>query len=77
MTANEAIFALLAKRSPGKTICPSEAARLIDPVEWRGQMETVRSAAARLADKGRLVVTQRGRAVDPRSAKGPVRLRLP
>lgn len=77
MTANEAIFTLLANRGPGKTICPSEAARLLDPADWRGRMDEVRGAVAALANSGELAVTQRGEIVDPRAAKGPIRLRLP
>ena len=40
-------------------------------------MEDVRQLAATLCDAGELVVTQRGKVVDPLSAKGPIRLRLP
>lgn len=77
MTPREAILSLLAKRSPGKTICPSEAARLIDTESWRDRMPVVRAVAAELADAGEIVVTQRGEPVDVRKARGPIRLRLP
>jgi hypothetical protein len=40
-------------------------------------MPDVREAAARLAEDGRIEVTQRGSVVDARAARGPVRLRLP
>ena len=63
--AREAILALLAERDPGKTICPSEAARtLAGDGDFRPYMEPVREAAGRLADEGKVEVTQKGRRVD-------------
>ena len=50
----EAILALLARRRPGTTICPSEAARALagdDDAAWRPLMPAVREAAAALADE--------------------------
>ena len=70
-----AILALLARRRTGATICPSEAARAVDPAGWREHMDEARSAAARLAARGAIEVTQGGRPVDPRRARGPIRLR--
>ena len=74
-----AIFKLLVSRAPSATICPSDAARAVYPQadHWRAAMPTVRAVAAQLVDKGKLEVTQAGRVVDIRTAKGPVRLRLP
>ena len=72
MDAETAIWALLAKRAPGATICPSEAARLLSPEGWRARMDEVRGVGARLAAEGRLAVLQGGRAVDP-AAAGPIR----
>lgn len=72
-----AVFDLLTQRGPGKTICPSEAARRVRPDDWRPLMVATRRVAARLTAEGRLEVTQRGEAVDPDIAKGPIRLRLP
>ncbi len=40
-------------------------------------MDDVRRVAFVLADDGHLQVTQRGRVVDGRTARGPVRLRRP
>ncbi len=79
MTADEidrTIEGLLAQRDAGRTICPSEAARALAE-DWRPLMEPVRERAYALADAGRLEVTQGGRVVDGRAAKGPIRLRLP
>jgi len=69
------IIDLLAARAPGATICPSEAARRADPEHWRDRMEAARRAARRLVARGEIEITQKGRAVDPSRAKGPIRLR--
>lgn len=71
-----AILELLEQRDPGKTICPSDAARVLAGERFRPLMAPVRDAAAQLADEGRIEVTQRGAVVDPRGARGPIRLRL-
>ncbi len=73
----QAIFDLLATRDPGKSICPSEAARAVDPQGWRLLMGQARATAVGLARRGRLVITRHGRPVDPESFKGVYRLRLP
>jgi len=70
-----AIDGLLARRAPGRTICPSEAARAVDPDGWRARMDAVREVAFAMADRGELEVTQRGAVVDGRAARGPIRLR--
>jgi len=73
----EIILQLLRQRGPGKTICPSEVARVADPGNWSPLMPVVRETAARLVAENHLVVTQRGQSVDPRTARGPIRLGLP
>ena len=70
------ILALLERRDPGKTICPSDAARALAGERFRPLMAPVREVAAQLADEGRIEITQGGRPVDPRDARGPIRLRL-
>jgi hypothetical protein len=71
------ILDLLEQRSGDATICPSEAARrLAGEDDWRAEMESVRMAARRLQRAGRIDITQKGRPVDPDTAKGPIRLRL-
>ncbi len=64
-----AILELLAHRGPGKTICPSDAARLLNPNGWEELMEPTRAAARRLVAEGRIVITQRGKVVDPITPK--------
>ncbi|MEM9081516.1 MAG: DUF3253 domain-containing protein, partial [Verrucomicrobiota bacterium] len=67
---------LLAERGRGKTICPSEAARMIwEGEEWRGRMEEVRMAARRMVNRGEVEILQKGRIVDASRAKGAIRLR--
>ena len=70
-----AITELLARRGAGKTICPSEAARLLYPEGWEQHMGSAREAARRLVARGEIVVTQRGKVIDPTGAKGAIRLR--
>ncbi len=70
-----AILDLLEQRSAEATICPSEAAKAVDPDEWRDLMEPARRAARRLVAADDVVVTQGGTVVDPSTAKGPIRIR--
>ena len=72
---DRALMKLLEKRHP-RTACPSEVARLLDEHRWADHMQAVRDAAARLKKRGRIDVLQRGKAVDPKTARGPIRLRL-
>ncbi|TCK22620.1 DUF2256 and DUF3253 domain-containing protein [Pseudonocardia endophytica] len=70
-----AITDLLDARKAGATICPSDAARRVDPDGWRDLMEPARRAARRLVDAGTVEITQKGKVVDPSTAKGPIRIR--
>jgi hypothetical protein len=84
-----AILSLLAERSADgdktKTICPSEAAKLVSGNargkdkatrrDWEGLMEPARAAARRLAAAGKIVITQHEVVINPATAKGPIRLR--
>jgi Protein of unknown function (DUF3253) len=70
------ILEILSRRGPGKTICPSDAARLLNPNGWEELMEKTRAAARRLVAEGRIVITQRGKVVDPAHAKGAIRLKI-
>jgi hypothetical protein len=59
------------------SLCPSEIARAHFPNNWREHMEDIRRAARRLVAKDLLQITQNNQVVDPSTAKGPIRLRLP
>ncbi len=69
------ILELLGRRGPGKTICPSDAARALAGNDFRPLMDTARAAAAELVADGEIEVTQRGEVVDIAQARGPIRLR--
>ena len=74
----DVILDLLAQRARTATICPSDAARVVggDAEEaWRALMEPARRAARRLVDRGEGEITQRGKVVDPSTARGPIRIR--
>jgi hypothetical protein len=75
-----AILELLAERGRGKSICPSEVAKMVGGTDsrsdWEGLMEPAREAARRLVKAGRIVVTQKDKVVDAATARGPIRLRL-
>lgn len=74
----QAILELLERRSPSRTICPSDAARAVYEGEddgWRELMEPVRRAARRLVEAGEVEITQAGRPVEPTTARGPIRIR--
>jgi hypothetical protein len=74
----DTIERLLRARAPGTSICPSEAARAFEPRAWRDHLDEVRAIARHLARQGHVVVTQRGRRLEPDQPwRGPVRLRLP
>ena len=47
---------LAARRAPG-TICPSGAAREVDPENWRELMDLTREVARQLARAGDVIVT--------------------
>jgi hypothetical protein len=71
----DAILTLLNERGPLKTICPSE----VLPPELKQDkmmMEHVRRSARLLAADNKIEITQSGKAVDPTTFKGPIRLKL-
>ena len=69
-----AILSLLDTRGTSSA-CPSEVARQVGGTQWRALMEPVRAAAARLQDRAQIDVYQRGRPIQIRTARGPIRLR--
>ncbi len=74
--AQDGILELLAKRSATASICPSEVARALSPVQWRPLLPLVREAARKLARAGAIEIRQRGRVISPDSDfVGPIRLR--
>ena len=47
-----AILELLRQRGPGKSICPSDAARAVAGEQFRPLMDQARAVAAELTDEG-------------------------
>jgi hypothetical protein len=76
-----AITTLLRERQPGKSICPSEAARAIagpDEKLWRLLMKPVRQVAVEMAKAGQIRILRKGKAVaEPDGFRGVYRLALP
>lgn len=70
----QAILHLLAKRGPGKTICPSEAARLLagNGADWRAHMDDVHKAAQQLNDAGKVRLSWKGQS--RLTGQGPYRI---
>jgi hypothetical protein len=72
-----AIFDLLAKVAPGKSVSPEEVARAADPEGWRRTLGHVRAVARGLARQKKLVILRHNKPADPDDFKGVYRLRLP
>ncbi|BBF93016.1 DUF3253 domain-containing protein [Blastochloris tepida] len=76
-TVANVILDLAAARGGG-TLCPTEAARAASgTADWHHLMPLVRRVAVRLALEGRIVITRKGKPVDPTDFKGVYRLGLP
>ncbi|MAW85721.1 MAG: hypothetical protein CMJ42_04230 [Phyllobacteriaceae bacterium] len=76
----QTIMSLAAARGPGKSICPSEAARAIagpDEKQWRLMMKPLRAEAVNMAMEGHIVILRKGKPVDPGDFKGVYRIALP
>ncbi len=69
------ILTMTAERAP-RSICPSDAARAVDPERWRELMDAARDEARQLARDGDVVVTQKDEVLDPDAQwRGPIRIR--
>ncbi len=72
-----AIRVLLRARPSISSICPSSAARIAGGANWRALLPQAREAARDAAHAGEIIVTQRGKTLNPKADwRGPVRLRL-
>ncbi len=75
--AEEAILALVTQRGVDKSICPSEAARLVGGAGWHAELTLIRRVAIQLAASGRIQILRKGKPVsDAAEVKGVIRLRL-
>jgi hypothetical protein len=70
------IRALLKRRQPSSSMCPSEAARALssDEATWRGLMPQVREVAKSMRAQGQLHITRGGQALGENIDGGPIRL---
>jgi len=73
----EAIEAEILQRTAAtdKSICPSEVARGLEPINWRPLMGAVRQAAARLSTAGAIDILRKGKPIAPEAMRGVIRLR--
>ncbi|MFV9634541.1 DUF3253 domain-containing protein [Mycobacterium neumannii] len=72
----ETILKLSRERGPDKTICPSDAARVVGGDDWRDLMDDARETARDLARDGDVEITQKGEVLDPNALwRGPIRIR--
>jgi hypothetical protein len=76
-SVEDAIFAMLDRAGPGKSIDPAAVARALDAEDWRRLLPQVRATAVGLARQGRLAITRHGKPADPDSFKGVYRLKAP
>ncbi|WP_419800809.1 DUF3253 domain-containing protein [Mucilaginibacter sp.] len=76
MDIKKAILQQATERGADKTICPSEVARKLFPENWRTQMQIVRDAAFDLQAQNKIQILQKGKTVDPKITKGPIRIRI-
>ncbi len=72
--ATHAIETLLEARGPDRTICPSEAARMMvgEGDDWRANMPAVHEAVSALVDEGRVRLSWKGEA--KQEPQGPYRI---
>lgn len=68
------IMELLDHRDPSATICPSEVLQEHEKSN-KELMEKVRRSARLLAHEGKIIITQKGKRVDPEDFRGPIRLK--
>jgi hypothetical protein len=74
------ILRLVAERGAGRSVDPAEAARALGgphPDGWGPLMQPIRRIAVRLALEGRLVITRKGKPVDPSDFRGVYRISAP
>jgi len=71
----ESILSAAEARGSEKTFCPSEIARELFPKDWRAHMQEVINVAISLQNQGKVLITQKGKAIDLNDIKGPIRIR--
>jgi hypothetical protein len=75
----DTVLRLATERGADKTVGPTDVARALGgphPDGWGPLMPAIRRAAISLMKEGRVVVTRKGRPVDPDDFRGIYRIRL-
>ncbi|RZJ86618.1 MAG: DUF3253 domain-containing protein [Chryseobacterium sp.] len=70
------ILEIAAIRGAEKSTCPSEIARKLFADHWRAHMAIIREEAIALQKQGLVLITQKGKPVDTRHIKGPIRIKI-
>lgn len=70
------IISTATRRGSGKSTCPSEIARMLFPEDWRKHMQDIRQVAIDLHNKGSVLITQKGDAIDVKKIIGPIRIKI-
>lgn len=73
---SKTILSTALERGPEKSTCPSEIARMLFPDDWRKHMDDVVGVAINLHNQGKVVITQKGLAIDVNHIKGPIRIKI-
>jgi hypothetical protein len=68
--------ALLRSRTPGRTICPSDVARIVGGPTWRALLPQVRDRAVVMTARGELEILRHGQVVTEKPTDGVLRYRL-
>jgi hypothetical protein len=71
-----AMRALLRSRDPGRSICPSDVARIAGGPTWRTLLPMVRDHAVAMSERGEIEIVRRGQVVTENPTKGILRYRL-
>jgi hypothetical protein len=75
-----AVFALIDRRGPGKTIDPAEVARAVGgvhPHEWGPLMRPLQRVVVALAREGRIAIFRKSKVIDPADLRGIYRIGRP
>ena len=72
----DTILTLVTARGAGKTICPSEVAKELDPENWRSLLTKVRRTAQAMAKQGEIAIYRKGKPIELDAMKGVIRLGL-
>ena len=71
-----AMRALLRSRDPGRSICPSDVARIVGGSTWRALLPMVRDHAVAMSERGEIEILRRGQVVTENPTKGVLRYRF-